>query len=204
MIMCYSQRSMLRALCAITIASALAVTMSLSRAALAHEADGHPARIHEGSCGAIGRVTDQLTGVGAEITPEGTPVPEVEMVGSEMAIPSDVSTTTLDAKIGELVDTPHAIVVYESDEAMDRMLVCGNVGGPLMMEMPGMPMPGDELPIWLAPQDDSAYTGIALLRSEVGGKSTVTIVLAEGVSGGAATESDHGHETTPEATPITG
>ena len=55
---------------------------------------------------------------------------------------------------------------------MDRTLVCGNVGGPLMMEMPGMPMPGDELPIWLVPQDDSAYTGLALLRSEVGGTST--------------------------------
>jgi hypothetical protein len=49
-----------------------------------------------------------------------------------MAILIDVSTTTIDAKMADLVDTPHAIVVCESDEAVETMLVCGNVGSALM------------------------------------------------------------------------
>src|SRR4051812_39973766 len=53
--------------------------MSLSRVALAHEADGHPARIHEGSCEAIGRVIDQLTPDSAEGAPRepGADPPQV-------------------------------------------------------------------------------------------------------------------------------
>jgi hypothetical protein len=204
MITRYSQRSLLRTLFALTITCALAVTIGFPRVALAHEADGHPARIHEGSCEALGRVTDKLTGVGAEINPEGTPVPAVDIVGAENAIPVTLSASTLETAMAELVDSPRAIVVYESDEAMDRVLVCGDVGGALMMQMPGMPMPGDELAIWLSPQGASAYTGLALLRSEVGGTSTVTIILAEGLSRGLPESSEHGHESTPDASPVAG
>jgi hypothetical protein len=78
-------------------------------------------------------VTDHLTGVGAEIDLEGTPIPVPEAVGSEAAFPIDVSATTLETTASDLVDTPHAIVVYERDEAMDTPLVCGNASGVLMM-----------------------------------------------------------------------
>lgn len=170
----------------------------------AHAADGHPARIQDGSCDALGPVTDKLVGVGATITPEGTPVPAVEMVGAEDAIPIDVSQTTLETKLSDLVDAPHAIVVYESDEAMDHVIVCGNVGGAMMMQMPGMPMPGDELVVWLAPQEDATAIGEALLRSEVKSKTTVTLIIGEGMSGEGATSGDHAHETMPEASPVAG
>jgi hypothetical protein len=46
---------------------------------LAHGADGHPAKIHEGTCAALGRVAFPLTGVGAAVdldqTPIATPAP---------------------------------------------------------------------------------------------------------------------------------
>ena len=126
----------------IMMASLVTTILSLPGLTLAHEADGHPVRIHEGTCDTLCRVTDQLTGVGATITLEGTPIPTPETVGSERAFPVAVSTTELETETSELIDTPHAIVVYESDEAMDTILVCGNVGGALMMQMPGMPMPG--------------------------------------------------------------
>ena len=198
------QRLPLSAVLTLAITSVIAVTLGLPGASHAHEADGHPARIHEGTCDEIGPVTDQLTGVGAEISLDGTPIPAAEMVGSEAAVPIDVSTTTLESQSSYVIDTPHAIVVYESDEAMDEMLVCGNVGGALLIQMDGMPMPGDEVAIWLAPQGDADYTGLALLRSEEGRTSSVTIFLAEGLSGGAAVEDHHEDTDTPEATPTSG
>jgi hypothetical protein len=73
----------------------------------------------------------------------------------------------------------------------------------LLTQMPGMAMPGDELAIWLAPQGDSDYTGVALLRSEVGGKSTVTIFLTQGLAGGVVAGHDDEHAA-PMATPTSG
>ena len=199
----WRQRAPLFVVLTLAITSVIALTLGLSGASLAHEADGHPARIHEGTCEAIGPVTDQLTGVGAEISLEGTPIPAPEVVGSAEAFPIDMSMTTLETKSSDLIDTPHAIVVYESDEAMETSLVCGTVGGALLMQMPGMPMPGDELAIWLAPQGDSDYTGVALLRSEVGGKSTVTIFLTQGLAGGVMADHDDEHAA-PMVTPTSG
>lgn len=199
----WRQRSPLSVVLALVITSVIAVTLGISGASLAHEADGHPARIHEGTCDALGPVADQLTGVGADMSVEGTPVATPEPVGSIEVIPSQVSTTELETETSHFTGEAHAIVVYESDEAMDTALVCGNIGGALLMQMPGMPMPGDGLVIWLAPQGDADYTGVALVRSEVGGKSTVTIILAQGLTGGSVADHDDEHAT-PEATPTSG
>lgn len=201
------QRSPLPGVLTLASAIVIALTINLPGTIQAHEADGHPARIHEGTCEAMGPVTDRLTGVGAEISLTGTPIPTPEVVGSEAAFPITMSDTQLETTTSDLIDMPHAIVVYESDEAMDMPLVCGNVGGALLMQMPGMPMPGDELAIWLAPQGTSTYTGLALLQSDVGGTSTVTILLAQGLAGGveAGDHDEHDDEhATPEATPTSG
>lgn len=168
---------------------------------IAHEADGYPARIQEGSCDALGRVTEKLTGVGAEITLEGTPVPDAEVVGAAVAIPLGLSTTPLAAAMHDLVDTPHAVVVYASDEAMDQTLACGEIGGALMQQEPGTPTPGDELAIWLAPTGEAGRPGLALLRSEEGDTSTLTVILAEGDSDEVLPSEDHGNAGTLEATP---
>lgn len=58
--------------------------------------------------------------------------------------------------------------------------------------------------VWLAPLDDAGVAGVALLRSEVGGTSSVTVVLAKNAESGAGATEDHGHEATPEATPAVG
>lgn len=191
---CHRERPLLSAVLTPFMAIVIGGALAGSPAAFAQEVDGYPARIHEGTCDAIGPVTDELTGVGAEIGPDGTAIPAAETAGAEMAVEIAISTTELETKLSDLVDTPHAIVVSESDEAMETVLACGNAGGAMIMQMPGMAMPGDELAIWLAPAEDSPYTGLALLRSEVGGASSVTIVLAEGLASGAA----------PGATPASG
>jgi hypothetical protein len=147
----------------------------------AHAEDGHPARVQHGSCDELGPVAYQLTGVGPAFTAAGTPVPVAEIVGSDNAVPLEISETTLDASLSELVTSDFAIVAYESDEAMDHILIlaCGDVGGPLGEQMAGMTMPDDELAVWLSPQKDSGYEGLALIRA-AGTSATLRIYLAEG------------------------
>ena len=92
--------------------------------------------------------------------------------------------TDLKPSLTELTQDAYAIVVSESDEAMDHIIACGDVEGGLLVapQMAGMVMPGDELAIGLAPQGDSGATGIALLRSVEGGTSSLRILLTEGRS----------------------
>lgn len=165
----------------------------------AHEADGHPARIQKGSCTALGGVAFQLTGACAAITLAGTPEPAPELTGAESASSLKGSETTLETSLSTLTKEPHAIVVYESDEAMDRIIACGDVGGLLTAQMPGMVMPGDELAIWLAAVNDSGYAGLALLRAE-GTEATLRLFLNEGApEGGHAETSGSTAEATPHA-----
>ena len=191
---CHRERPLLSAVLTPFMAIVIGGALAGSPAAFAQEVDGYPARIHEGTCDAVGPVTDELTGVGAEIGPDGTAIPAAETAGAEMAVEIAISTTELETKLSDLVDTPHAIVVSESDEAMETVLACGNVGGAMIMQMPGMAMPGDELAVWLSPAGGSAFRGMALLRSETVGASTVTLFLAEELAPGDAAAA------TPEAT----
>jgi hypothetical protein len=170
---------------------ALAAAGVLWTVTIAHEADGHPVRIHEGSCEATGAAADRLPGVGATVSLEGTPIPVPATIRADAAAPIQASTTTIRVAFAHLTEEPHAIVVYESDEAMDHTIACGNVGGP-MTEKSG-------LIVWLAPTNGSAATGIALLSDEGGTTTAVTIFLAEGLSGAGTTGGD-AHDT-PEATP---
>lgn len=165
--------------------------------ARSHEADGRPARLHAGSCDEFRGVVYMLTGVGAEATPDGTPVAAPERVGPESAALVASSETEVPVPLSELIADERAIVVYQSDEAMDRVVACGNVGGLLSGQMPGMTMPGDELAVWLAEADGSGLSGIALL--EAAGRSTVVrLYLAEGLGGRASgAEEDHLAEATP-------
>jgi len=160
----------------------------------AHAADGHPARIQEGTCDTLGRAAFKLTGVGATVSLEGTPIPEPEAVGSQQAVAMDVSDTTLDTTLSDLIAKDYAVVVYESDEAMDHIIACGALGGPLSRQMAGMVMPGDEVAIGLAAENDSGATGVALLRAN-GENATMRIVLME--AGGEHEAADH-TEATPQ------
>jgi hypothetical protein len=171
------------------LACTLAIVMH--HAVVAHEADGHPARIHEGTCATTGAAADRLTGVGATVSLDGTPIPAPAAVGSEAVVPIDASTTTIEEPLAHLTEEPHAILVYKSDEAMDQTIACGTIGGLLTGE--------NTLIMWLAPVNGADATGVALLHDEGGTATTVTIYLAEGLSDAGATDG-HDHET-PEATP---
>src|SRR4051812_6325787 len=144
----------------------------------AHAADGHPVRIQEGTCQNLGPVAFSATGVGAVVSLDGTPIPTVESFGSDRAVPVQTSTTTFDTNLSSFVKSDHAIVVYESDEAMDEEIACGTIGGALTAQMAGMVMPGDELAIGLMEVNDSGHSGIALFGAD-GPNSTLRIFLMD-------------------------
>lgn len=166
--------------------ASLTVGLAMPGHTLAHAADGHPARIHEGSCEATGAAAEQLTGVGATVSLEGTPLAEPEMTGAEGATPMDVSETTLTESLDHLTSEPHAIVIYESDDEMDHSIACGDLGGPTTAD--------GALAVWIAPTNVGEDQGLALLRPD-GDNLVVTIYLTE------PGEEGHEHEDTAEATP---
>lgn len=156
-------------------AALLGATLALPVAA--HEADGHPARLHAGTCEELGRVAYSLNGVGAEVDLAGEPVDPGEAVNDDRADLMARSETELDAALDDLLEAPHALVIYESDEDL-TVVSCGNLGGSRV---------GDELAVGLAAPGGSGQTGIALLEGE-GGATRVRIFLgdadAEGTGGG--------------------
>lgn len=174
-------------LCALAVA--LGVVALGAGAALAHEEHGHPTRIHEGTCEALGPVAYRLNGVGGSVDVDNAPVATPTAVNPDSAYQVMVSETTIDGTIEDLLAGEHAVMIYESDEAMDA-LACGNVGGALS---------GDSLVTGLAEAGVPGHIGFALFRSE-GNQTTVLMILGHGLapvsaSGGVAGD-DHADEDT--------
>ena len=55
-----------------------------------------------------------------------TPV-ATEQLGSADAVPVDISMTTVDASLADLLGGERAIVVHESDENIGNYILCGDV-----------------------------------------------------------------------------
>ena len=166
---------------AISIA-ATALTV-VAGTALAHEAHGHPTRIHEGSCEDIGAVGFRLNGVGGSVDLDNVAVATATPVNPDSAYQVLVSETTIDATIDEVLAAEHAVMIYESDEVMDA-IACGNVGGA---------MHGDTLVTALAEAGVPGHIGFALFRPE-GEQTIVTVILGHGLAPVSASGASEGHE----------
>jgi hypothetical protein len=139
----------------------------------------HPAHIHQGSC--------------AEPSPD--PAYTLSEIGMNMeeheagpAIGVEISVTTVDATLADLLVRPSAIDVHEVKElgeAFAAPIACGDLGG--------QPT-GDVLAVGIHEVDASGFSGIAVLQA-AGDKTTVTLYMAHGLSG------QMGDEMAPEATP---
>jgi hypothetical protein len=139
--------------------------------ALAHEEHGHPARIHEGSCQELGPVAFRLNGLGGSVDVDNAPVATPMAVNSDSAYQVMVSETTIDGTIEDLLGVDHAVMIYESDEAMDA-IACGNVGGALH---------GETLVTGLAEAGVPGHIGFALFRPE-GDQTDVLVILGHGLA----------------------
>jgi hypothetical protein len=165
---------------ALLLIGLLAVVMSAGGPIRAQDASGLPARLHQGTCDALGPIAFELTRVGAATSIDGTPVPATATIGRADAPQVMQSVTTLDASLAELIETPHALAVSEPGERVSRVVACGEVGGLLTSQMPGMVMPGDELVIGLREQGDSGLVGIAVLTAD-GASTSIRLILASGL-----------------------
>jgi hypothetical protein len=153
---------------------------SLTRA---HAADGHPAKIHEGTCETLGRVAFPLTGVGASVDLEQTPVATPAAINPQSSYQVMISETTIPAAMDTLLAGEHAVMVYDSDETL-QAVACGNVGGALM---------GDTLVVGLAEMGVPGHTGFALFRPD-GDQTVVTILFGHGLSPVSASQGTADHD----------
>jgi hypothetical protein len=170
-----------------TLALIATALLAVPSPALAHEEHGHPARIHEGSCEELGPVAFRLNGVGGNVDLDNAPVATPTAVNPDSAYQVMVSESTIDGTIEDLLASEHAVMIYESDEAVDA-IACGNVGGALNGEM---------LVTGLAEAGVPGHIGFALFRSE-GDQTAVLVILGHGLapvtaSGGVAAD-DHADE----------
>ena len=188
----------------VMLAVALGVVAAVAGPALAHEEHGHPTRIHEGSCEDLGSVAFRLNGVGGSVDLDNAPVGTPTAVKPDAAYQVLLSESTIDVTIEDLLADEHAVMIYESDEAMDA-IACGNVGGALN---------GNTLVTGLAEAGVPGHIGFVLFRSE-GNQTVVLVMLGHGLapvsaSGGAGEDhageddaahddAEDGHAATPDA-----
>jgi hypothetical protein len=169
-----------------SLAVVLGVVAAVAVPALAHEEHGHPARIHEGSCETLGPVAFRLNGVGGSVDLDNAPIATPTAVNPDAAYQMLISETTIDGTIEDLLAGEHAVLIYESDEAMDA-IACGNVGGALT---------GTTLATGLAEAGVPGHIGFALFQAEED-QTVVLVFLGHGlapVSTSGATGENHDDE----------
>src|SRR5918999_2754509 len=138
------------------LAVALGVVALGAGSVLAHEEHGHPTRIHEGSCEKLGPVAFRLNGVGGSVDLDNAPIATPAAVNPDAAYQVMISETAIDGTIEDLLAGEHAVMIYESDEAMDA-IACGNIGGALH---------GDALITALAEVIVPGHIGFTLFRPD--------------------------------------
>ncbi len=144
-----------------------------------------PAAIYEGTCDNLAtEPTFDLTGASYGIvTPESlaggledaTPV-TADMAASEETDLVAIGATTLDLNVTRLFVGDRQYAVGVRDPSSGQVLVCGNIGGPLIQVTGQTRTTLDETSIAIAlrGQDDSGYSGVAWLRAPEGGVAEET------------------------------
>jgi hypothetical protein len=172
--MCSKEHSLFGRLSRCVVLGAALALLALpgnSSQTLAHAADGHPARIHEGTCDALGNVSFSLTGVGASIDldqqPLATPVP----VNPATSYQVMTSESTIPVSLDTLLAGDHAVMIYNDDVSMQGV-ACGNVGGAMM---------GDTLVVGLAEMGVPGHSGFALFHPD-GDQTEVTLLIGHALA----------------------
>ena len=116
----------------------------------------HPSHVHNGTCANLDpNPAYPLDNVGPRTDDDGNPPSTDDIKGSLTSNPVETAETTIDVKLDDLLDTAHALNVHESDQNMSNYIACGDIGGPVL---------DDKLFIGLQQQNDSGYSGVAILE----------------------------------------
>jgi hypothetical protein len=128
----------------------------------------HPSHVHNGTCANLDpNPAYPLDNVGPRTDDDGNPPSTDDIKGSLTSNPVETAETTIDVKLDDLLDTAHALNVHESDQNMSNYIACGDIGGPVL---------DDKLFIGLQQQNDSGYSGVAILEKD-GDSTKVTVYL---------------------------
>lgn len=156
----------------IVIASGLtmggaAITLAQDEAATT---PSHPSHIHAGTCDDLDpNPAAPLKNIEPRMA-ESDEEPAVEPVGVLTAVPVlYADSEDVDMSWDDMLAESHAINVHESAENVQNYIACGDIGGVVV---------DDTLVITLTPQNDSGYTGIAILEKDDDGNVDVEVYLA--------------------------
>jgi hypothetical protein len=109
--------------------------------------------------------------------------------GLASAIPVEVSVTTAEMALADILAGEYSINVHESADAIDVYIACGDIGGPVMA--------GTDLAIGLAEQNASGHSGVAWLHYNGDGTTAVYTFLTGSAASGDASAPSPAAETSP-------
>jgi hypothetical protein len=133
----------------------------------------HPSHIHAGTCADLDPNPAQpLNNVEPRLNEDDNPDDDDnpnEPLGVLTAPRVLYAETDVEMSMDDLLATSYSINIHESDENIQNYIACGEIGGVVV---------DDKLAVGLRPQNDSGYTGIAILEKD-GDKTNVKVYLAE-------------------------
>jgi len=156
--------SVLRSVLVVALLALVPVLTAGGATAQEPVAASHPSHVHAGSC--------------AELDPNPAyPLNDVAAVtpGAD-ASAIEVGTTTIAVTLTDLLASPYAINVHASAAEIATYIACGDIAGPVV---------DDQLIIPLREQNESGYSGLAVLASVDAGTS-ITVYLGFALDGTAA------------------
>jgi plastocyanin len=156
------RRSVLR----LVLAGMLLTLIPVVGGAAAQEpvATAHPSHVHAGTCAAL------------DPNP-AYPLADVAPVSPDAAADAvETGTTTIEPTLDDLLATPYAINVHASAGDIATYIACGDIAGPVV---------DDQLIIPLRQQNESGYSGVAVLTATDAG-TAIAVYLGFGLDGSAA------------------
>jgi len=152
-----------------------AASAATAAATAAASTAGHPAHIHMGTCANLNPTPEYpLPNVlPIEVSSKGTVAPTAGATLAPTTVTMESTSKTVNVTLDALLRSAHAINVHLSSTKIQVYIACGNIAGPVK---------NDTLVIGLQQQNNSGYSGVAILKRD-GSKTDVTVYVAPGLSG---------------------
>jgi hypothetical protein len=152
-----------------------AASAATAAATAAASTAGHPTHIHMGTCANLNPTPEYPlpNTLPIKVSSKGTVAPTAGASLAPMSVTMESTSKTVNVSLDALLRSAHAINVHLSSTKIQVYIACGNIAGPVN---------NDTLVIGLQQQNNSGYSGVAILKRD-GSKTDVTVYLAPGLSG---------------------
>jgi hypothetical protein len=146
--------------------------------------DSHPSHIHPGTCAELdpnpAAPLNNIIPIGVDPEDMDGSMQELEQAGALTASPVFYADSEdVELAWDDMLAESHAINVHLSEQEIDQYIACGDIGGTVVDD-------GNKLVIALHPQNDSGYSGIAILEKDDDDNVDVEVYLV-GPAGEIAT-----------------